>query len=242
MLRKDERANDDLRPVTMTRGVNKYAEGSCLIEVGDTRVYCTASVEERVPRWLRNSDQGWVTADYGMLPRATAERTVREATRAQRRGRTMEIERLIGRSLRAVVDLHALGERTIQIDCDVLQADGGTRTAAITGAYVALAEASQRLRQNKLIRSWPLRDQVAAVSVGLVGGEMLLDLCYEEDSQASVDMNMVMTATGRIVEVQATAEGVPFAVTQLGKLIAIAQKGIKELLSCQQQTLGDIGG
>ncbi len=242
MLRKDERANDDLRPVTMTRGINKYAEGSCLIEVGDTRVYCTASVEERVPRWLRNSDQGWVTADYGMLPRATAERTVREATRAQRRGRTMEIERLIGRSLRAVVDLHALGERTIQIDCDVLQADGGTRTAAITGAYVALAEASQRLRQNKLIRSWPLRDQVAAVSVGLVGGEMLLDLCYEEDSQASVDMNMVMTATGRIVEVQATAEGVPFAVTQLGKLIAIAQKGIKELLSCQQQTLGDIGG
>ena len=242
MLRKDERANDDLRPVTMTRGVNKYAEGSCLIEVGDTRVYCTASVEERVPRWLRNSDQGWVTADYGMLPRATAERTVREATRAQRRGRTMEIERLIGRSLRAVVDLHALGERTIQIDCDVLQADGGTRTAAITGAYVALAEASQRLRQNKLIRSWPLRDQVAAVSVGLVGGEMLLDLCYEEDSQASVDMNMVMTAAGRIVEVQATAEGAPFAVTQLGKLIAIAQKGIKELLSCQQQTLGDIGG
>ncbi len=242
MLRKDSRANDDLRPVTMTRGINKYAEGSCLIEVGDTRVYCTASVEERVPRWLRNSDQGWVTADYGMLPRATAERTVREATRPQRRGRTMEIERLIGRSLRAVVDLHALGERTIQIDCDVLQADGGTRTAAITGAYVALAEASQRLRQNKLIRSWPLRDQVAAVSVGLVGGEMLLDLCYEEDSQASVDMNMVMTAAGRIVEVQATAEGAPFAVTQLGKLIAIAQKGIKELLSCQQQTLGDIGG
>ena len=242
MPRKNGRTNDDLRPVTMTRGISKYAEGSCLIEVGDTRIHCTASVDDRVPMWLRNSGQGWVTADYGMLPRATAERTVREATRAQRRGRSMEIERLIGRSLRAVVDLHALGERTIQIDCDVLQADGGTRTAAVTGAYIALAEASNHLRENKLIRRWPLRDQVAAVSVGLVGGEMLLDLSYEEDSQASVDMNIVMTADGRIVEVQATAEGAPFAVTQLGKLIAIAQKGIKELLVYQHQALGDIGG
>ncbi len=240
MLRKDERNNQDIREVKMTRGVNKYAEGSCLIEMGDTQVHCTATVEDRVPAWLRNSDQGWVTAEYGMLPRATTERTTREVM--QRRGRSLEIQRLVGRSLRAIVDLHALGERTIYIDCDVLQADGGTRSAAITGAYVALAEACQYLRDNNLIKSWPLRDQVAASSVGLVAGEQLLDLCYEEDSRAAVDMNIVMTARGQVVEVQATAEGAPFSVTQLSQLIALAQAGLKELVAQQKQVLGDIGG
>lgn len=223
----------------MTRGINKYAEGSCLIEMGDTQVHCTATVDDRVPPWLRDSDQGWVTAEYGMLPRATAERTHREVV--QRRGRSLEIQRMIGRSLRSIVDLHALSERTIRIDCDVLQADGGTRTAAITGGYVALAEACKHLRDNNIIRRWPLRDQVAAVSVGLVAGEQLLDLCYEEDAQASVDMNLVMTAQGQVVEVQATAEGAPFSVTQLGELIALAQKGLKEIFAQQQEVLGDIG-
>lgn len=239
MLRKDGRGNDELREVRMTRGVNQHAEGSCLIEVGATRVHCTASVEDRVPRWLRDADQGWVTAEYGMLPRATLERTTREV--GQRRGRSLEIQRMIGRGLRAIADLHALGERTIYVDCDVLQADGGTRTAAITGGYVALAEACQHLCDKDLIKRWPLRDPVAAISVGLVAGEKLLDLCYQEDMAASVDMNIVMTARGQLVEVQAGAEGAPFTVTQLGELIALAQKGLKELFAKQQEVLGDIG-
>jgi len=240
LLRKDDRQNQVLREISLTRGVNKYAEGSCLIEMGDTRVHCTATVDNRVPSWLRDSNQGWVTAEYGMLPRATAERTQREV--GQRRGRSLEIQRMIGRSLRAIVDLHALGERTIRIDCDVLQADGGTRTAAITGGYVALAEACEYLRDNDLIKRRPLRDQVAAVSVGLVAGEQLLDVCYEEDARASVDMNIVMTGQGGVVEVQATAEGAPFTVTQLGELIALAQMGLKEIFAQQRAVLGDIGG
>ena len=239
MLRKDGRENDELREVCITPGISKHAEGSCLIAVGDTRVHCTASVENRVPRWLRDADQGWVTAEYGMLPRAGSERSPREV--GQRRGRSLEIQRMIGRGLRAITDLHALGERTIYIDCDVLQADGGTRTAAITAGYVALAEACQHLRDNNRVKRWPLRDQVAALSVGLVAGEKLLDLSYEEDTAASVDMNTVMTARGQLVEVQAAAEGAPFTTTQLGELIALAHKGLKELFARQQEALGDIG-
>ncbi len=188
MLRIDGRGNDNLRDLTITRGVNKYAEGSCRIEMGDTIVYCTATVEDRVPHWMMDSQQGWVTADYGMLPRSTHQRSVREGTHGQRSGRSLEIERLIGRSLRAVADLHHLGRRTIHLDCDVLQADGGTRTAAITGAYVALAEACGYLREKKLVKTSLLRDQVAAISLGLVAGELLLDLCYEEDTRAAVDI------------------------------------------------------
>ena len=240
MLRIDGRNNEDLRDLTITRDINKYAEGSCHIQMGDTIVYCTATVEDQVPRWLHDRKQGWVTADYGMLPRATKERTHRESKRGYRRGRTQEIERLIGRSLRAVVDLHALGERTIQLDCDVLQADGGTRTAAITAAYVALAQACGHLRDKNQIRSWPLRDQVAAVSVGLVSGELLLDLCYEEDSRAAVDMNLVMTAAGNVVEVQATAEGAPFTVEQMNEMVALGREGLGKVFSQQQEALADL--
>ena len=239
MLRKDGRSDDELREIRLTRGINQHAEGSCLIEVGDTRVHCTASVAERLPAWLRDRGQGWVTAEYGMLPRATAERTPRDV--GQRRGRSLEIQRMIGRVLRAITDLHALGERTIYIDCDVLQADGGTRTAAVTAGYVALAEACQYLRDHNLVKRWPLRDQVAGISLGLVAGEKLLDLCYEEDAAASVDMNIVMTSRGQLVEVQAGAEGAPFSVTELGELIALAHKGLKELFAKQQEVLGDIG-
>ncbi len=208
--------------------------------MGNTIVYCTATVEDRVPRWLVDSHQGWVTADYGMLPRATKDRSPRESKRGFRRGRTQEIERLIGRSLRAVVNLNALGERTIQLDCDVLQADGGTRTAAITAAYVALAQACSYLREKNQIRSWPLRDQVAAISVGLVSGELLLDLCYEEDSRAAVDMNLVMTAAGNVVEVQATAEGAPFTIEQMNQMIALGREGLSKVFSQQQEALADL--
>ena len=240
MLRIDGRDDKDLRDLTITRDVNKYAEGSCRIQMGDTIVYCTATVEGRVPRWLVDSQQGWVTADYGMLPRATKERSRRESKRGYRSGRTQEIERLIGRSLRAVVDLNALGERTIQLDCDVLQADGGTRTAAITAAYVALAQACSYLREKNQMKSWPLRDQVAAISVGLVSGELLLDLCYEEDSRAAVDMNLVMTASGNLVELQATAEGAPFTVKQTDQMIALGREALSEVFSQQKEALADL--
>jgi len=239
MPRPDGRANDELRPTTMSTGYSKYAEGSCLIELGDTVVICTASVLNEVPRFLLGRQRGWVTAEYGMLPRATSERTPR--TRIQTSGRTAEIQRLIGRSLRAVVDLDALGERTITIDCDVIQADGGTRAAAVTGAYVALMEAVGRLRRDGVLRANPTFDSVAAVSVGIVSGEAVLDLSYAEDSVASVDMNVVMTGGGKFVEVQGTAEGMPFTRERMNELLDLAGVGIKRLLAIQQQALQQVG-
>jgi len=240
LLRIDGRDNKDLRDLTITRDINKYAEGSCQIQMGDTIVYCTATVEDRVPRWLVDSQQGWVTADYGMLPRATQERSQRESKRGYRLGRTQEIERLIGRSLRAVVNLNALGERTIRLDCDVLQADGGTRTAAITAAYVALAQACSYLREKNQIKSWPLHEQVAAISIGLVSGELLLDLCYEEDRRAAVDTNLVMTAAGNVVELQATAEGAPFTVKQMNEMVSLGREALAEVFNCQDQAIADL--
>jgi len=213
------------------------AEGSALIEMGNTRVLCAATIEETVPQWLRGAGKGWVTAEYSMLPRATAERTAREISRGRPSGRTQEIQRLIGRSLRAVLDLAALGERTIILDCDVIQADGGTRAAAITGAYVALAEALDQLRKFGVLKSWPVRDQVAAISVGLVGGESMLDLTYDEDSRADVDMNVVMTGAGRFVEIQATAEQTPFEDAQLARLLELARGGILSLIEIQKRFL-----
>ena len=211
------------------------AEGSALIKVGNTQVLCAASVEEVAPSFLRNTGKGWVTAEYSMLPRATAKRTQREVAKGRPSGRTQEIQRLIGRSLRAVVDMAALGERTVTIDCDVLQADGGTRTAAITGAFVALSLALRQLMDFKVLKRSPLRDYVAATSVGLVKGEALLDLCYEEDSQADVDMNVVMTGSGRFVEVQATAEHTPFDDSQMASLIQLARVGVSELIEIQKK-------
>jgi ribonuclease PH len=240
LLRKDGRENEHLRDCTITRSVNKYAEGSCLIQIGDTKVHCTASVEDRVPRWMMDQDGGWVTAEYSMLPRATSERNEREATTGKQGGRTMEIQRLIGRSLRAVVDSRALGQRTIKVDCDVLQADGGTRTASITGGYVALAEACALLKRKNQVKRWPLTDAVAAISVGIVSGEQMLDLSYEEDSRAAVDLNLVMCATGRVIEVQATAEGAPFTVPQLGDLVNVAQRGLLQLFGIQREALADL--
>jgi ribonuclease PH len=224
-----------MRPVEIEPGYLKTAEGSALISVGNTRVLCAASVEETVPSFLRNTGKGWVTAEYSMLPRATARRTPREVARGRPSGRTHEIQRLIGRSMRAVVDQAALGERTVTLDCDVIQADGGTRTAAITGAWVALALALRQLVQFKVIKTMPLRDHVAATSVGIVAGEPLLDLCYEEDSQAAVDMNVVMTGSGRFVELQATAEHVPFDDAQMAGLIDLARSGISQLLELQKR-------
>ncbi len=240
MLRKDGRGNEDLRDCKITRGINKYAEGSCLIEIGDTKVHCTASVGDRVPRWLVNTEQGWVTAEYSLLPRSTDTRTEREATTGRQSGRTLEIQRLIGRSLRAVVDLRALGQRMVQVDCDVLQADGGTRTAAITGGYIALAEACAHLKGKNLVKRWPLSDQVAAISVGIVAGEQMLDLSYEEDSRAAVDLNLVMCTSGRLIEVQATAEGAPFTVPQLGELVNLGQRGLKQLFEIQKEALAGL--
>jgi len=234
MPRADGRADDELRPVVLHPGFSKHAEGSCLIELGDTQVLCTATVEEQVPPWLRGSGSGWVTAEYGMLPRSTVDRTSRERARG---GRTFEIQRLIGRSLRAVVDVNGLGERTITLDCDVIQADGGTRTAAVTGAYVALVQALRGLLARSAIRRLPLLDSVAAISVGLVQGELLLDLSYGEDSMASVDMNVVMTGGGKFVEVQGTAEGSPFTRAQMDSLLAQAERGIKQLAAAQKEAL-----
>ena len=237
MLRKDGRDNENLRDVIIQRGVSKYAEGSCLIQVGDTHIMCTASVDEQVPRWLKDSDQGWVTGEYAMLPRSTSDRSQRESSAGRRQGRGMEIERLIGRSLRAITNLKAIGQRTITVDCDVLQADGGTRCASITGGYIALAEACSFLMRRKRAKTWPLQAQVAALSLGLVAGELMLDLTYEEDSRAAVDMNLVMTSRGGVVEVQATAEGDPFSVSQLGQMMTLGQKGMKHLLELQTAAL-----
>src|SRR6184192_576286 len=236
--RSDNRAPDQLRPVNIVPDYITTAEGSVLIEVGNTRVICTASVEETVPAFQRNTGRGWVTAEYGMLPRSTLTRTPRESARGRVGGRTHEIQRLIGRSLRAVTDLQRLGERTIWVDCDVIQADGGTRTASITGAFVALGLALQKLVDAGTLTSVPLRDFVAAVSVGIVDGEALLDLCYEEDSRADVDMNFVMTAGYKLVEVQATAERQVFDEQQLGKMIALARAGVQQLIAKQQAILG----
>lgn len=242
LLRLDGRTPLDIRATQITTGFTKYAEGSVLIEVGATRVICTATVEERVPNFLKGKGQGWVTAEYSMLPRATESRTSREVGRGGPSGRTHEIQRLIGRSLRAVIDMSALGERTVTIDCDVIQADGGTRTASITGGFVALALALNKSVTNQKIAKLPLRDYVAAVSVGVVKGQVLLDLAYTEDSVAEVDMNIVRTGDGRFVELQGTAEAEPFSRAQMNELIAAADVGIENLLAIQraaiEQTLG----
>jgi ribonuclease PH len=235
--RPSGRATDELRLVRFSRGHTKHAEGSVLVEFGDTQVLCTASVEDSVPPFLRGKGQGWITAEYGMLPRATHTRTAREAARGKQSGRTQEIQRLIGRSLRAIADLKALGERTITLDCDVLQADGGTRTAAITGGYVALAEACAHLVQRRLIAASPLHGQVAAVSVGICGGVPVLDLDYDEDSQAETDMNVVMNNGGGVVEVQGTAEGHAFRRHELDALLNLAAAGIGTLFELQEQAL-----
>jgi ribonuclease PH len=236
--RPSGRRPDALREVRITRGYTRHPEGSVLVEFGDTRVLCTASVEERVPPFLRDTGRGWVTAEYGMLPRATNTRGEREASRGKQSGRTQEIQRLIGRSLRSVVDMAALGARSVQIDCDVLQADGGTRTAAITGAFVALHDAVAWLKEKKLISQNPIRDFVAAVSVGIYQGTPVLDLDYAEDSACGTDMNVVMTGSGRFVEVQGTAEGEPFTLSELNLLTALAGSGIRELIAHQRRALG----
>ena len=232
--RHDGRAPDSLRPVSITRGYTKHAEGSVLIEFGDTKVLCTASVLDKVPPHKKGSGEGWVTAEYGMLPRSTHTRSDREAARGKQTGRTQEIQRLIGRALRSVVDLRKLGERTIHIDCDVIQADGGTRTASITGAYVALADAVAWLIAQGKLSNTPIVDSVAAISVGVVEGVPLLDLDYSEDSNCDTDMNVVMTGQGGFVEIQGTAEGVPFSTEELNALLALAKKGIAELSQMQK--------
>jgi ribonuclease PH len=237
MIRKDGRGCSDLRPITIIRKFTKHAEGAVLIEFGDTRVICTASVEESVPPFLKGKGNGWVTAEYSMLPRATHTRSPREAAKGKQTGRTLEIQRLIGRSLRAVTDLARLGERSIYIDCDVIQADGGTRTASITGAYVALADALAGLRDKGIFAHVPLKEAVAAVSVGIIDGQSLLDLNYQEDSSAEVDMNFVMTSSGRFVEVQGTAEAEPFTVGQMDAMRDQAMSGIRQLLTFQQEAL-----
>ena len=238
-VRTDSRAVDELRQVRITPGYLPYAEGSVLIEMGNTKVICGASLEDRVPPFLRNSGHGWVTAEYAMLPRATQQRTSREIGRGGPSGRTHEIQRLIGRSLRAVADMKVLGERTLTLDCDVLQADGGTRTAAITGAYVAFALASQRLQRTGKFNRSLIVNEVAAVSVGIVDGVPLLDLKYDEDSRAEVDMNIICTGDGRFIEVQGTAERAPFTEEQMNQLLALARKGIEQLITVQRETLAN---
>src|SRR5438477_3150841 len=239
-MRSDERPAQQLRPTTITPNFLMHAEGSVLIETGHTRVICTASVEDRVPQFLRNTGKGWVTAEYGMLPRATSTRTQREASAGKVGGRTQEIQRLIGRSLRSVTNLNALGERTIWIDCDVIQPDGGTRTASITGAFVALALALGKLRERDVIRTIPLADYVAATSVGIVDGEALLDLAYDDDSRAEVDMNIVKTGDGRFIEVQGTAEALPFGRDALLNLLDLADHGIRQLVDKQRAIVGHL--
>jgi ribonuclease PH len=237
-MRPSARAADELRPIRLTRRFTKHAEGSVLIDCGDSRVICTASVEERVPPFLKGKGRGWVTAEYGMLPRATNTRMQREASRGRQDGRTMEIQRLIGRALRSVMDLEALGERTITLDCDVIQADGGTRTAAITGGFVALADAVRYLMGGKQLRKNPLHGQVAAVSVGIFQGAPVLDLDYAEDSEAETDMNVVMNDAGAFVEIQGTAEGHAFRLEELQAMLELARSGIAELLRKQREALG----
>ena len=241
-MRLNDRAPHELRPTIITPDFLQHAEGSVLIEVGRTKVVCSASVEERVPPFLRGTGKGWVTAEYGMLPRATSTRTTREAAVGKVGGRTMEIQRLIGRSMRSVVRLAELGERTVWLDCDVIQADGGTRTASITGAFVALVMSLDRVRQQSLIRSVPVNDYVAATSVGIVGGMPLLDLAYEEDSKADVDMNIVKTGDGRFIEIQGTAEAQPFGTEALTGLLALADRGIADLIAKQRAIVGTILG
>jgi ribonuclease PH len=241
-IRSDGREPDEMRPVTITRDYQKDAEGSCLIELGDTKMLCAATVEERVPGWLRGKGSGWVTAEYAMLPRSTRYRTSRERRHDQLPrgigGRTAEIQRLIGRSMRAVIDLAALGERTVTLDCDAIQADGGTRTAAITGAFVALHDAMTFLIESKQIEKMPLGDLVAATSVGIIGGVPMIDLAFEEDASADVDMNVVMTSDGRMIEIQGTAERVPFAREDMDRMIDLAAAGIGELIGAQRRALG----
>ena len=237
-MRLSKRSPDELRPVSMERQVARYAEGSCLVKFGDTHVLCTASLEEKPPPWLRGQGRGWVTAEYAMLPRATSTRTRRESTAGKPSGRTQEIQRLIGRSLRAVVDLQALGERQVTLDCDVIQADGGTRTAAITGAWVALHDCLAWMRDRSMVKNSPLRDHVAAVSCGIVKGEAVIDLDYGEDSSAETDANFVMTGAGGLVEVQGTAEGAPFSKAQLLDLLGLAETGIGKLVTMQKQAVG----
>ena len=238
--RSDNRSPDQLRPVKITPEFITTAEGSVLIEVGNTRVICTASIEEAVPQFLRNTGKGWVSSEYAMIPRSTLTRTPREVSRGRQSGRTHEIQRLIGRSLRAVTDLARLGERTIWIDCDVIQADGGTRTASISGAFVAMGLALEKLVEAGTLAAVPMKDFVAAISVGIVDGEVLLDLCYEEDSRADVDMNFVMTAGGKMVEVQATAEHQVFDDQQLSKMLAVARNGVLEIIAKQKAALSPL--
>jgi ribonuclease PH len=238
-MRPDGRKNEELRSIKIVRNFIKTAEGSALIEVGDTRVICTASIEEKVPPFLKDQKRGWITGEYSMLPRATSSRNIRESSMGRVGGRTHEIQRLIGRAMRSVVDLEALGERTIWLDCDVIQADGGTRTASITGAYIALKESINFALGNKLIENQPVKDSVAAVSVGIVDGEPRLDLSYLEDSSAEVDMNVVMTGSGKFVEVQGTAETEPFGMKGLQEMLALAEAGIREIVSIQKEVLGE---
>ena len=237
-MRPSGRAPDQLRKLTITRAYTRHAEGSVLIECGDTKVICTASIEDKAPLFLKGRGQGWLTAEYGMLPRSTNTRSDREAARGKQSGRTQEIQRLIGRSLRAVTSLEVLGERTIQIDCDVIQADGGTRTASITGAFVALHDAVTVLKNRQAIANWPIRDFVAAVSVGIFQGTPVLDLDYPEDSNSDTDMNVVMTGGGGMVEVQGTAEGAPFSRKELDAMLALADRGISQLVAAQKAALG----
>lgn len=246
MERIDGRQFDVKRPVRITRNFIKYPEGSVLIEMGDTKVICTASIDDKVPPFLKGLGEGWITCEYSMLPRSTQVRKQRESSRGKVDGRTMEIQRLIGRALRSVVDLKALGERTIWIDCDVIQADGGTRTASITGAFIALIDAINKLNMENRFSKYPVTNYVAAISVGIINGEKMLDLCYEEDSNAQVDMNVVMTDSGEFVEIQGTGEERPFSKDDMEKLLELGEKGIRELIELQKEILGDgashIGG
>lgn len=236
-MRIDGRKNEQLRPVKVTRKYTKYAEGSVYIEVGDTKVLCNVSVEEKVPQFLKGLGEGWITAEYNMLPRSTGTRKVRDIARLKLDGRTMEIQRLIGRALRSVVDLKALGERTLWIDCDVIQADGGTRTTSISGAFIAMVDAINKIHKTKPFKVYPIRNFVAATSVGILNGEKILDLCYEEDSKAMVDMNIIMTDEGEFVEVQGTGEEKPFSRAELNELLDLGEKGIKQMIQVQKDSL-----
>lgn len=238
--RSDGRQVNEIRPVKITRPFTKYAEGSVLIEMGDTKVICTASVEEKVPPFLRDKGQGWVTAEYGMLPRSTHDRSAREASKGRQGGRTLEIQRLVGRALRAVTDMTQMGERTVWIDCDVIQADGGTRTAAITGSFIALADAFGKLCADQILPRRPLKDYLAAISVGKVDGRIMVDLAYEEDALAEVDMNLVMTGQGCFVEIQGTAEQAPFDKTDLDAFLTLGWNGIQSLIKLQKELLGPL--
>ncbi|MDH4327163.1 MAG: ribonuclease PH [Nitrospira sp.] len=240
LVRSDGRRREQVRPVKVTKNFTKHAEGSVLIEMGDTKVICTASVEEKVPPFLKGKGTGWVTAEYSMLPRATHDRSPREAAKGKQSGRTLEIQRLVGRTLRAVTDMTLMGERSIWLDCDVIQADGGTRTASITGAFIALADAFAKLKKKNLIKKIPLTDYLAAVSVGKVGGEVMVDLAYTEDSMAEVDMNLVMTGRGQYVEVQGTAERTPFAKQDMDEFLALGWQAIQRLTAIQKDLIGEL--